>query len=330
MWLITVLISVAIAKQTLAPYLKNLKRPLNIAHRGASGYIPEHTLQAYDVAAYMSADYIEPDLNPTKDFHLVINHDNLLNETSNVELLPQFAYLHTTKVVQTYSGNVTETGWFVEDFTLEQIKQLKAKQRLSFRPATFNYLLDKITIDEALQWAVNQNEERKKNKKPLVGAYIELKNPAYYNSKGFPVQQMLLDTLKKFGVDDLKGASERCPIILQCFELETLQFFSNVTDLPLVYLIDSGAGLPYNMTEYASIVHGVGPNLGFLFNGKFDSTGFVALAHQNDLFVHPWTIRDDVLPKGFTVKEYYLKLLYENVDGIFTEFPDSATAYFNL
>ncbi|CAG9316973.1 unnamed protein product [Blepharisma stoltei] len=330
MWLLTVLVSIAIAKQTPAPYLQNLKRPLNIAHRGASGYIPEHTLQAYDVAAYMSADYIEPDLNPTKDFHLVINHDNLLNETSNVELLPQFAYLRTTKTIQTYEGNITETGWFIEDFTLEQIKQLRAKQRLSFRPKTFNYLLEKITIDEALEWAIKENENRKRNKKNLVGAYIELKNPTYYNSKGFPVQQMLLNTLKKFGIDDIKGANEKCPIILQCFELETLEFFSKETDLPLVYLIDSGSGLPYNMTEYASIVHGVGPDIGFIFNTKYDSTGFVALAHQNNLFVHPWTIRDDTLPAGFTAKQVYLKLLYENIDGIFTEFPDSANTYFNL
>ena len=143
-WVLAFVVYVASGKRSPAGYFYNSARPLIIAHRGASGYIPEHTLQAYDVAQYMGADFIEPDLVPTKDHQLLINHEGLLNETTNVADLPQFAYLHTTKTISTYAGNVTETGWFSDDFYLYQIKELRAKQRLAFRPSTFNYLLKKI------------------------------------------------------------------------------------------------------------------------------------------------------------------------------------------
>ncbi|CAG9320888.1 unnamed protein product [Blepharisma stoltei] len=329
MWFITALLfSSALAKPTSAPYLLTQNRPFIIAHRGACGYIPEHTLQAYEVASYMSADFIESDLVPSKDFQLIVNHDNLLNETTNIDLLPQFSNLHTTKTIDTYKGNITETGWFIEDFSLNQIKELRAKQRLNFRPKHLNYLFQKITIEETLNWAINENLERIKKNKKLLGVYIELKYPKYFNSKGFPVQEMLLGVLNKFGVGDLNSASEKCPIVLECFELETLKYFSEVTDLPLVYLIDSRIG-SNQIEEYSTIVHGVGPDLGYVFDLGLDGTGFIAKAHSNELFVHPWVMRDDILPEGANAEEMYLKLLYENADGIFTDFPDSASTYFS-
>src|SRR5574343_1819520 len=138
--LITLLFWTGAAKITLAPYFYNSQRPIIIAHRGACGYLPEHTLQAYDVAAYMGADFIEPDLVPTKDSQLLINHEGVLNDTTNVALLPQFANLLTTKTISGFDGNTTITGWFAEDFNLYQLKELRSKQRLAFRPSTFNYL----------------------------------------------------------------------------------------------------------------------------------------------------------------------------------------------
>jgi len=163
----------------------------------------------------------------------------------------------------------------------------------------------------------------------LVGAYIELKEPSYFNSQGFPVEKMLLDVLDKFEVGNLKNATEKCPIILQCFEYETLEYFSKVTDLPLVYLIDANTRGP-SMEEYSKVVNGVGPEFSLIFTPHYESTGFVAKAHELDLFVHPFTMRDDTLPAGLTPENAYLRILYEKLDGVFTEFPDSANKYFNL
>ena len=110
MWVFTLCISLALGKKTEAEYFYNSQRPLIIAHRGACGYIPEHTLQAYEIAEYMGADFIEPDLCPTKDGYLIVNHDNSLNDTTNVEEITDFAYLHKTKVISNFHGSVTQTG----------------------------------------------------------------------------------------------------------------------------------------------------------------------------------------------------------------------------
>ena len=150
MWFITLCISLALGKKTKAEYFYNSQLPLILAHRGACGYFPENTLQAFDIAEFMEANFIELDIRPTKDGYLIINHDSILNDTTNVSELPDFAYLHTTKTFSTFHEVVTQTGWFVEDFTLEQIKRLRVKQRLSFRPQTFNNLFEIITINEVL------------------------------------------------------------------------------------------------------------------------------------------------------------------------------------
>lgn len=328
-WVLSFVIQVAVSKTTAASYFYNSARPLIIAHRGASGYIPEHTLQAYDVAQYMGADFIEPDLVPTKDHQLLINHEGLLNETTNVADLPQFAYLHTTKTISTYAGNVTETGWFSDDFYLYQIKELRAKQRLSFRPETFNYLLKKITINEALDWAIGINQQRILNNQTLLGAYIELKNPAYYNSLGFHMEDMLLQILRDKKVDSIKAASQICPIILQCFEIQSLQYMAKYTDLPLVYLIN-GDYLSLNISQYAGIVNGVGPNMQMVLNPDGSATSFVADAHNASLALHPWVVRDDVPLYGWGRQETYQYILDAKLDGIFDEFPDSANIYFTL
>lgn len=327
---IAVLLSLGVVsgRRTSAKYFYNTQRPLIIAHRGASGYVPEHTLQAYDIASYMGADFIEPDLVPTKDFSLIINHENLLNETTNVESLPQFSHLHTTKTIPTYAGPVTETGWFSEDFTLSEIKELRAKQRLSFRPETLNFFFQKITINEALDWAIDQNKERISKNQTLLGVYIELKYPGYFNSLGFAVEDMLLKILKERGIDNIKGASETCPIILQCFELQSLQYMSKQTDLPLVYLINSAYPV-FNMSYYVYYVDGVGPNNGAIFTPDGMITDFVHQAHGYGLAVHMWVVRDDVPFSGFNRPQTYQAVLKAKLDGIFDEFPDSASIYFS-
>ena len=328
MW-ITLLLCTGLGKISPAPYFYNSQRPIIISHRGACGYIPEHTLQAYDVAAYMGADFVEPDLVPTKDHQLLINHEGVLNDTSNVALLPQFANLLTTKTISGFDGNTTITGWFTEDFYLYQLKEIRAKQRLSFRPNTFDYLFKKITINEALDWVISINQQRIAANQSLLGAYIELKNPSYYNSLGFPVENLLLQVLKDRKIDTIKGASAICPIILQCFELSSLQYMANHTDLPLVYLIKQ-TNLLYNVTDYQDIVNGVGPNIEMVLNTDGSPTQFVQQAHNGNLAIHPWVIRDDVPLYGWARQQIYENTLNAKLDGVFDEFPDSANIYFNL
>lgn len=328
MWII-LLFCAGVAKITLAPYFYNSQRPVIIAHRGACGYLPEHTLQAYEMAAYMGADFIEPDLVPTKDHHLIINHEGLLNETTNVALIPEFSNLLTTKTITDYEGTTTVIDWFSEDFYLHQIKELRAKQRLPIRPSTFNHLFKKISINEALDWVISINHERIQSNKTLLGAYIELKNPSYYNSLGFPVEDILLQVLKAKKIDSIKGASSLCPIILQCFELSSLKYMAQHTDLPLVYLIED-LHLSHNISEYQSIVNGVGPNLKMVFNADGSATQFVQQAHDGNLAVHPWVIRDDMPLYGWGRQETYEYALNAKLDGIFDEFPDSANFHFSL
>jgi glycerophosphoryl diester phosphodiesterase len=324
------ILSTVESKVTGAKYFYNSQRPLIIAHRGASGYVPEHTLQAYEMAAYMGADFIEPDLVPTKDGYLMINHENLLNDTTDVSNFPIFKDLLKTKTITTPSGSTTQTGWFSEDFTLSQIKQLRAKQRLPLRPSSFNYLFPKITIDEALDWTISLNKKRIADGIPLLGVYIELKHPSYFNSIGLPVENMLLKILKKRNIDTIKGASSICPIILQCFELESLKYLSKYTDLPLVFLISSSDSAQYNISEYSLIVSGVGPDIPFVFDRNGAPTGFVQEAHRYGIAVHLWTIRDDVPFFGLNRKLTYSALASSQIDGVFDEFPDSASVYFSL
>ena len=328
MWIILLFWAV-MAKISLAPYFYNSQRPLIIAHRGACGYLPEHTLQAYEMAVYMGADFIEPDLVPTKDNHLLINHEGLLNETTNVALLPEFASLLTTKTMYDYEGNTTETDWFSEDFYLHQLKELRAKQRLPFRPSTFNNLFKKITINEALDWVISINKERILSDQTLLGAYVELKNPSYYNSLGFAVEDLLLKVLKDRKIDTIKGASSICPIILQSFELSSLKYMAQHTDLPLVYLIQD-THILHNVPEYQGIVNGVGPNLQMVFNADGSATQFVQQAHKANLAVHPWVIRDDMPLYGWGRPETYEYVLNAKLDGIFDEFPDSSIFHFGL
>lgn len=329
MWILVLCAALSVSKKSPAAYFYNFNRPLIIAHRGASGYIPEHTMQAYDVAAYMGADFIEPDLVPTKDGHLLVNHDPLLDDTTNVAYLPQFSYLYTTKTMITVNGLVTQSGWFSEDFTMAQLKELRAIQRLPFRPQSMNDLFQKVSITEVLDWAIGINQQRIINNQPLLGVYIELKDPEYFNSVGYPVEKMLLEILRERNIDTIKGASEICPIILQCFELQSLEIMSKLSDLPLVYLIN-GNNIPFDMKDYAEIVNGVGPSSNIVFDPSGRETDFVYRAHEANLAVHLWVVRDDVPFGPFTRQQTYQALRNSGLDGVFDEFPDSASIYFNL
>ena len=171
------------------------------------------------------------------------------------------------------------------------------------------------------------NKGRISQGQALLGAYIELKYPAYFNSIGIHVEDLLLKVLRERSIDTIKGASQICPIILQCFELQSLEYMAKFTDLPLVMLLKLGESVNTNISYYANLVNGIGPSMNFVFNSDGTTTDFVQVAHENSLMVHPWTVRDDVPFGNLNRQQLYSAILKSGVDGIFDEFPDSASIY---
>ena len=177
--------------------------PIVIAHRGASGYRPEHTLAAYRLAIEMGADYIEPDLVPTRDDRLVARHENDITGTTDVAAHPEFADRKATKTID----GLTSTGWFTEDFTLAELKTLRAKERLpQLRPgnAAYDGKFEIPTFEEIIALA----------KQHHVGIYPETKHPTYFASIGHPTDALIVAALKKADWD-----SASAPVFLQSFEV---------------------------------------------------------------------------------------------------------------
>jgi glycerophosphoryl diester phosphodiesterase len=319
------LIATAHAKVSPAKYVYRNGAPTIVAHRGACGYLPEHTLAAYEQAVFMGADFIEPDIVPTRDGILVVNHMSDLNATSNVSELPIFANKLTRKQIPSDRGVLDEVDWYIEDFDYAEILMLKRKQRFSNRPQDLNGKLDFLTLGETLDYALHLNKKRKDAGLSLIGVYIEPKTPGYFMSLGFDVLRVMMHELSKRDIASVKDASKRCPIILQCFELDALERLAKMTDLPLVYLVNTD--MKFNLTEVGELVHGLGPEMPLLFD-KNGATPLLAEAHKQGLVVHPWVGRDDKL----TLKEamhFYKEIYYTGVDGVFTEFPNNALIYFN-
>ncbi len=204
--------------------------PVVIAHRGASGERPEHTVAAYERAVQQGAQFIEQDLVPTKDGHLVVRHENELSDTTDIADRAAFATYKRTKVVD----GKTVTGWFVEDLTLEQMKTLRCKERLEpLRPlsAKYNGQYEVLTFAEVLRFARILSTRYRRP----VGVYPELKHPTYFRSIGLATEEMLLKTLQADGVN-LRESRKNRPIFIQCFEWEPLRILRKQTALPLVFL----------------------------------------------------------------------------------------------
>ncbi|WP_353929715.1 glycerophosphodiester phosphodiesterase [Okeanomitos corallinicola TIOX110] len=303
--------------------------PIIIAHRGASGYRPEHTLAAYQLAIDLGADYIEPDLVISKDGVLIARHENEISQTTDIAEHPEFAHLKTTKIID---GEI-KTGWFTEDLTLAEIKTLTAEERIpEIRPQNTDYhgILPIPTLQEIIDLAQKYN----------VGIYPETKHPSYFQSIGLPLELPLLTALQEVKIS----------VFIQSFEVSNLQEISQKTDILLVQLINH-TGQPYDFTvngntntyqdmiqplglkkiaEYAQAI-GVNKNLIIPsnINNKIQSpTSLIKNAHAEDLLVHAWTFRNEnnFLPVDFhnnPQQEY--KLFFElGLDGVFSDFPDTA------
>jgi glycerophosphoryl diester phosphodiesterase len=323
--------------------------PIVIAHRGASGHRPEHTLAAYELAIEMGADFIEPDLVSTSDGVLVVRHENEISTTTDVAEHPEFADRRTTKTID----GIQFTGWFTEDFTLAELKTLRARERLpSLRPdnTAFDGLYDIPTLQEVIDLAQNTG----------VGIYPETKHPSYFDSIGLSLEEPLVETLHANGY-----RKRRAPVFIQSFETANLRELNEMTELRLVQLLNN-IGQPYDfviagdprtyadlatpqgLREIATYADGIGPNKTLIVPldaqaNLQDPTSLVDDAHAAGLVVHPWTFRNEnmFLPADFRAgdpqAETYLmatgdapaeyRLYFDlGVDGLFSDYPDTAVA----
>ena len=294
---------------------------LIIAHRGASGHRPEHTIESYTVGIAMGADYIEPDLVATKDGVLVARHENEIGGTTDVA--EKFPARKTTKTIDGQSI----TGWFTEDLTLAEIRTLRAKERLPFRSHERDGLYPVPTFDEVLALADAKSRETGRT----IGVYPETKHPTYFRSIGLPLEPPLLETLAKHGKRD-----RTAPVFIQSFEQDNLELLRPQTTLRLVLLLEATANVsPARLAEIRTFADGIGPNSRLIVPANADGTlreptTLVADAHTAGLFVHVWTLRSEpafLSPTygGDPIKEYR-QFAALGVDGIFGDFPDVAFA----
>lgn len=328
---------------------RDLPVPLIIGHRGASGYRPEHTFGSYQLALDMGADVIEQDLVPTKDGHLVCRHENDITATTDVSAHPEFAGRKTTKTVD----GVKLTGWFTEDFTLAELKTLRAKERI---PGTrqHNTLYDGRwevpTFEEVLQWA--EREGRKRGRR--VWLHIETKHPTYFRKLGLPLEERVAKALRAHG-----RHHKDSPNFLQSFEPSSLQRLGRLVGCPKIVLLGTPdtrswdfveAGDPRTVADLikpeglkwiAGFAQGIGPDLTVIIprdkDGKLGTpTSVVKDAHAAGLVLHPYTVRNEntFLPtdlrRGSDPNAYgdsfaYFKaLLGTGIDGLFSDNCDTA------
>jgi len=309
---------------------------LVIAHRGASGERPEHTLPAYALAIEQGADFIEPDLVPTRDGVLVARHENNIADTTDVAAHPEFASRRTTKTID----GEQVTGWFTEDFTLAELKTLRARERLpQLRPGNMRYdgEAEIPTLDEIIALARRASREKGRT----IGIYPETKHPSYFASIGLPLEERLVQALAAAGWDRADA-----PVFIQSFEVENLRKLKTLTRVPLIQLLAAHGGpadgaapsyaamaTPEGLAAIARYAHGIGPERAMILPPSGAPTSLIADAHAAGLKVHPWTFRaenyflspawrsgTDPAARGRLAEEirYFIGL---GMDGFFTDYP---------
>ncbi|MEP0797808.1 glycerophosphodiester phosphodiesterase [Trichocoleus sp. DQ-A3] len=341
--------------------------PIVIGHRGASGYRPEHTLAAYELAIEMGADFIEPDLVSTKDGVLIARHENEISGTTDVANRPEFANRKTTKTID----GKPVTGWFTEDFTLAEIKTLRAKERIpELRPGSvkFDGLYEIPTLQEVIDLAKKKSAEKGRT----IGIYPETKHPTYFDSIGLSLEEPLVKILSENGYTDADDA-----VFIQSFEVANLKFLKTLTNLPLVQLFDASTAKPYDfvvsgdsrtygdlitssgLNAIAQYASGIGPWKRLIIpaetvdkngdgqpddlNGDgvisdadkplLEPTSLISDAHAAGLLVHAYTFRSEDF---FLAPDYngnpeleYEQFFKLGIDGVFSDFPDTAVAVRN-
>ena len=319
------------------------KQPLVIGHRGASGYRPEHTLASYELAIQMGADYIEPDIVSTKDGVLIARHENDISETTNVGNVREFANRKTTKKID---GREV-TGWFIEDFTLAEIKTLRAKERLPFRNHSYDSQFEIPTLQEVIDLAKQKSTQTGR----IIGIYPETKYPTYFKSIHLSLEEPLVAILEANGY-----TNSDAPVFIQSFEVENLKQLNKITDLPLVQLLDEADKQPYDfvmkggsrtyadltspkeLAKIAEYAEALGPYKRLIIPVSEDkrlkpATSLINDAQAVGLKVHTWTFRkeDQYLAPDYNGNpqaeyEQFFKL---GIDGVFSDFPDIAVTVRN-
>ena len=336
-----------------APSAQSMKAPLIIAHRGASGYLPEHTLEAYRLGIEQGADFIEPDLVSTRDGHLVARHEPNITATTDVAQRAEFADRRRTRIVD----GKTEDGWFTVDFTLAELRTLRAVQARPERPQQYNGQFLIPTFDEII--ALAQRESARVGR--IIGVYPETKHPTWHCELGLPLEERMLAALGMVGWTDRDS-----PVFLQSFEAGNLRWLRERTSLRLVQLIDADGleadGTPRapaawtsnggcarypqgelprdfsnptsfrTVAQYADVI---APWKRYLIsvdmqNRVLPPSRFVALAREAGLGVHTWTFRNEpsMLATDYAADpaREYAQFFALGIDGLFSDFPDTAVA----
>jgi glycerophosphoryl diester phosphodiesterase len=324
--------------------------PVVIAHRGASGYRPEHTLEAYRLAIEQGADFIEPDLVSTRDGVLVARHENEISGTTDVASHPEFAARRTTRVID----GIPYTGWFTEDFTLAELKTLRARERLpELRGTRLDGRFEVPTLAEILELLKATNARRPAGRR--IGIYPETKHPSYFDGLGLSLEEPLVKALHAAGL-----AAADAPVFIQSFEVANLKDLSRMTRVRLIQLLDAFRGpadfaargdartyadllTPAGLAEIATYAQGIGAHKSLILprdaqNRLRGATTLVRDAHAAGLAVHAWTLRaeNEFLPAELRVGAEAgargdmageaLRLLQAGVDGYFTDQPDLGVA----
>jgi glycerophosphoryl diester phosphodiesterase len=326
--------------------------PLVIGHRGASGYRPEHTLASYELAARMGADFIEPDLVSTKDGVLVARHEPEIGGTTDVTDHPEFASRRTTKLLD---GQAV-TGWFTTDFTLAELKTLRAKERLPLvrqENTIWDGRLEVPTFEEVLRLRERLSRELHRP----IGVYPETKHPTFFQQLGLALEPKVASALRRHGLD-----RPNAPVFVQSFELTNLYTLRDSLKVkaPLVFL--TGGGAPYDLVAqgdprtYADLqkpaslavlartINGLGPDKSLIIPRNADGTlsatqtSLVRDAHAVGLLVHPYTFRAEntFLPNDYRIGsdptdygravDEQVRFLQAGIDGLFTDQPDIGVA----
>ena len=311
--------------------------PLLIAHRGASGYRPEHTLASYELAARMGADYLEADVVPTRDGVLVARHEPEIGGTTDVADFPEFAGRRTTKTID----GATVTGWFTQDFTLAELKTLHAVERL---PAVrqhntlYNGRYQIPTVQEYLDLVSRMSLTLNRR----IGVYIETKHPTFFRSQGQDVDALLAELIRRNELDQPDTM-----IFVESFETNLIQLHQSLPHVPMVQLIDVTGGpadqpdasytdlvTPSGLADIARYAEAIGPDKSLVIGDQ--PSQLVTEAHRAGLRVHPYTFRNEnqFLPTelrgsarandyGRAIDEYS-RFFRLGTDGVFTDNPDTA------
>ena len=314
---------------------QTMPHPLVIAHRGASGERPEHTAAAYERAIEQGADLVEPDLVMSKDGQLVLRHENEIGGTTNVADHPEFALRRTTKIID----GVCTRGWFTEDFTLAELRTLRARERLpALRPGNTAWTDETIlTFQEVIDIARAASARTGR----VIGVAPELKHPSYFEKAGLPMEPAFVEALR---ANDLTSADSA--IMIQCFEIDCLRSLNQQTDAPLLQLMSPSGGpadhpemtyaamaTPEGLAEIATYADAIGVETALIIprtpaGAAGVPTTLVEDAHSADLKVVVWTFRAEDI---FVPTDYrgdlpgWIRRFYDlGVDAVFSDFPGVA------